>query len=68
MPRDAVRYEEGKPFVFLLRQDRLERRAVRLGQEAGAGIEIVAGVAPGDQIVVKGPEGLHDGQVVEISR
>jgi RND family efflux transporter MFP subunit len=68
VPRDAVRYEEGKPFVFLLRQDRLERRAVRLGQESSAGIEIVAGVAPGDQIVVKGPEGLHDGQVVEISR
>jgi RND family efflux transporter MFP subunit len=68
VPRDAVRYEGDKPFVFLLRDDRLERRAVRLGQEAASGVEIIAGVTPGDQIVVKGPEGLHDGQRVEISR
>ncbi len=68
VPRDAVRYGDGKPFVFLLRQDRLERRAVRLGQESGAGIEIVAGVTPGDELVVKGPEGLRDGQRVAISR
>lgn len=68
VPRDAVRYEGDKAFVFLLRDDRLERRAVRLGQEAASGIEIIAGVTPGDQIVVKGPEGLHDGQRVEISR
>ena len=68
VPRGAVRYDEGKPFVFMLRQDRLERRAVRLGQESGAGIEIVAGVTPGDEVVVKGPEGLRDGQRVAITR
>jgi multidrug efflux pump subunit AcrA (membrane-fusion protein) len=68
VPRDAVRYEAGKPFVFLLRQDHLERRAVRLGQVSGAGTEIVAGVMPGDEVVVKGPEGLRDGQRVAISR
>jgi len=68
VPKDAVRYEGDKPFVFLLRQDRVERRAVRLGQESGAGIEIMAGVTPGDQIVVRGPEGMHDGQRVRIDR
>jgi len=68
VPRNAVQYDQGKPFVFLLRQDRLERRAVRLGQESEAGVEIVAGVMPGDEVVVKGPAGLRDGQRVAISR
>jgi len=68
VPRNAVQYDQGKPFVFLLRQDRLERRAVRLGQQSEAAVEIVAGIMPGDEVVVKGPEGLRDGQRVAISR
>jgi len=26
----------------------------------------LSGIAPGDSLVVKGPEGLHDGEKVEI--
>ena len=68
IPREALRYQDGKPFVFLLREGRLERRAVRLGRESESGAEIQAGVMPGDQVVLKGPEGLQDGQRVEIGK
>jgi len=66
VPREAVREAEGKTVVFLFRDGRLERRAVSLGTVRGTDVEVTAGLSPGDQIVVKGPEGLHDGQRVKV--
>jgi len=34
----------------------------------GTDVEVIAGVNPGDMLVVKGPEGLKDGQGVEIKQ
>ena len=66
MPRDAVREADGKQIVFLFRDGRVERRAVSLGAPRGSDVEVTAGLSPGDQVVVKGPEGLHDGQRVKV--
>jgi RND family efflux transporter MFP subunit len=68
IPKQAVRTEAGKSVVFLLRGDRVERRAVRLGAARGDQQEIVAGVAAGDQVVTGGFEGLADGGKVEVKR
>jgi RND family efflux transporter MFP subunit len=65
-PREAVRDAEGKTVVFLFRDGKLERRAVSLGAARGNDVDVTAGLAPGDQVVVKGPEGLHDGQRVKV--
>jgi multidrug efflux pump subunit AcrA (membrane-fusion protein) len=65
-PREAVRDADGKTVVFLFRDGRLERRAVSLGTVRGTDVEVTAGLSPGDQVVVKGPEGLHDGQRVKL--
>jgi len=45
---------------------KVERRAVSLGMDRGTEVAILAGVSPGDSLVVKGPESLHDGDKVEI--
>jgi RND family efflux transporter MFP subunit len=66
VPRTAVREEGGIQVVFVVRDGRLERRAVRLGQARGSDQEVVAGLADGEQIVVKGLEGLRDGLRVRI--
>src|SRR6266436_3920820 len=66
IPKSAVRSEAGSSFVFLFRDGKVERRAVKLGTERGTDVAVLAGVSPGDSLVVKGPESLHDGDKVEI--
>lgn len=66
IPKISVHIESGKPLVFLVREGKLERRAVSLGVEHGNDVEVMAGIAPGDILVVKGAEALHEGQAVEV--
>jgi RND family efflux transporter MFP subunit len=66
IPKSAVRSDSSASFVYLLRDGRVERRAVSLGTDRGTEVAVMAGVTPGDSVVVKGPESLHDGDRVEI--
>jgi RND family efflux transporter MFP subunit len=66
VPRAAVRQEDGVQVVFVYREGRVERRAVRLGQARGNDHEVIAGLSDGEQIVVKGLDGLRDGLRVRI--
>jgi RND family efflux transporter MFP subunit len=66
IPREAARTEDGRTVVFLDRDGVVERRAVKLGLEIGADVEVTAGVAPGDKVVVGGPAGLRDGQRIKV--
>ena len=66
--QSAVRDDGGKKVVFLVKDDHVERRAVTVGGSRGSDAEIVAGLALGDTVVTKGPQDLHDGQVVEIKK
>ena len=68
IPGSAVHMEDGKPVVFLVREGKLERRAVSLGPQHGADVEVSAGVSPGDSLVVKSADTLRDGQAVEIKQ
>jgi RND family efflux transporter MFP subunit len=54
--------------VFVHREGRVERRAVRLGQARGSEQEIVAGLADGEQVVTTGAKQLRDGQSVRVKR
>ncbi len=66
IPKAAVRSDSNASFVLLVRDGKVERRAVSLGMDRGTDVAILAGVAPGDSLVVKGPESLHDGDKIEI--
>jgi HlyD family secretion protein len=68
IPLSAVRDDNGRKIVFLVKDDKTERRAVTLGGSRGSDTEVIAGVSVGDTIVVKGPENLRDGQSVEIRK
>jgi RND family efflux transporter MFP subunit len=66
IPKSAVRSDSSASFVFLVRDGKVERRAVSLGADRGTEVAVLAGVSPGDSLVVKGPESLRDGDKVEI--
>jgi RND family efflux transporter MFP subunit len=66
IPKSAVRSDSSASFVYLFRDGKVERRAVSLGLDRGTDIAVMAGLTPGDSVVVKGPESLHDGDKVEI--
>lgn len=68
IPKSAVHADGDKQVVYLVREQKLERRAVSLGGERGTDVEILAGVSPGDLLVVRGAEKLHEGQVVEVKQ
>jgi len=67
VPQGAVR-DDGRKIVFLVKGDRLERRAVTLDGTRGTDAVVVAGLAPGDVVVLKGPPDLRDGQSVAVRK
>jgi len=68
IPQNAVRDDSGQKIVFLVKENRVERRAVKIGANRGSETEILAGLVPGDTVVVGGPADLHDGQTIDIKR
>ena len=66
VPLSAVRDDSGEKVVFLVKDDRVERRAVKVGTTNGAQTQILAGLTSGDTIVVGGPSDLRDGEAVAI--
>ena len=68
IPKSAVRTDSGKSYVFLLRDTKIERRGVTLGNERGSDVEIMAGVNPNDSLIARGPDNLQDGETVRISQ
>ena len=66
VPKAAVRKADGKSIVFVVKDDKVERRAVSIGLEQGDQIEVVSGVTAGERVVVDGPATLKDGDKVKV--
>lgn len=66
VPQGAIRDDGGQKVVFLVKDNHAERRAVKVGENHGTQTEIMAGLAAGDSVVVRGPADLKDGQAVEV--
>ena len=64
--RAGVRTDQGQSIVFVVVEDRVERRAVRVGDARGDQVEVVSGLAAGDRVVVEGPPELVDGSRVVV--
>jgi multidrug efflux pump subunit AcrA (membrane-fusion protein) len=52
--------------VFVVHDDRIERRAIAVGLEQGDQLEVVSGVSAGERVVVDGPQTLKDGDKVKV--
>jgi RND family efflux transporter MFP subunit len=64
-PKSAVRTDGDQTIVFVVHDDRAERRAVKVGVTEGDQVEIISGVNAGDRIVVDGVATLTDGTRVK---
>jgi hypothetical protein len=61
VPKSAVRTAGGTQVVFVVRGDRVERRAVKVGLADGDQVEVESGLSPGDRVVTDVPATLIDG-------
>ena len=66
IPQTAIVNDGGQTAVFVVDDEVLDRRAVSVGRSIEGDIEIMAGVIPGDRVVVSPLDGLADGQRVRI--
>jgi len=64
VPADAVRSEDGRDVVWIVRDGRLQRRDVDAGPVSGNFREIRSGLAGGEQLLVGGIETPKEGQRV----
>ena len=66
VPKGTVKTVDGSTIVFVVKDDRVERRAVRLGLETGDEVEVVSGLTAGERVVVDAPPQLKDGDRVKV--
>jgi RND family efflux transporter MFP subunit len=76
VPQSSVLYDDGEPYVFVLRAVRREglegvqhivqRTDVRLGARAGEWIEVLEGLQPGQTVVGSGAAFLQTGDAVRL--
>ena len=66
VPAAAVRAEEGRSVVWIIRDGRLQRRDVDAGPVSGSFREIRSGLSGGEQVLVGGVETPREGQRVKV--
>jgi RND family efflux transporter MFP subunit len=66
VPRPAIKTVGADNFAFVVRGDVVERRAVRLGGTDGDRVEVLAGLQPGDRVVLSPPPNLSDQSKVAV--
>jgi RND family efflux transporter MFP subunit len=67
VPRQAIVFRDGFPYVFVLGKDsKVAQRRVDVGPAQGEVIEVRSGLAPTDQVVVRGAGFLGDGDLVKV--
>ena len=57
----AIVQRDGKTVVFVIKDDKVAQVAIETGAKIGELMEIRAGVKPGDRVVLRPPDKLHDG-------
>jgi RND family efflux transporter MFP subunit len=66
VPADAVRGDGATAAVFIYDKERVQRRAVTLGQTVGSDREVLANLWVGERVVVAPPPDLKDGTKVRV--
>lgn len=64
VPKAALRQQDGRDVVWVVRDHRAERRAVTLGPANGPEATVSAGLSSGERVVIEGAENLAEGSVV----
>ncbi|MBX5460928.1 MAG: efflux RND transporter periplasmic adaptor subunit [Steroidobacteraceae bacterium] len=68
IPEGALVPEQNRQFVFVVEDGRAVRREVHIGRREPGRVEIVAGLEPGERVVVEGTQKVRDGSAVREAR
>lgn len=66
VPADAVQFGSRGNYVYVVRDGKAYVQSVRLGAASAERVEILAGLADGDAVVLEGMDRLRDGRPVRI--
>jgi hypothetical protein len=66
VPKASIATDAGGSFVFIVRGDAVERRAVKTAGADGDRVEVIAGLQPGDRVVLTPPKELTNGAKVAV--
>jgi membrane fusion protein (multidrug efflux system) len=66
IPRTAIVDNDGQATVFVVNKDKAEQRNIRTGLANAGSIEVTAGLAKNEKIVVVGQNGLKTGNIVRV--
>lgn len=68
VPVEAVLTEDEESFVMVAAGDKAQKRKVTLGLKTPKQIEVAAGLKAGEQVIVKGQQGLPDGAAIAVAK
>jgi HlyD family secretion protein len=68
VPPDAVIEENGVAAVFVIKDDKVERRAVKIGGKDNQGVQILSGVSGGERLAAGDLSKLTDGAAVKVTQ
>jgi len=67
IPEQALTPEAERQYVFVVDGGKAERREVRIGSRRPGFVEIVAGLNPGENVVIEGTQKVRDGGAVQVA-
>lgn len=68
IPKAAVRRDGDQDIVYVVREEKAERRAVRVASADGENARIASGLTAGETVIVSSPPELKDGVSVRIEQ
>jgi hypothetical protein len=64
VPREAVREDGGQHYVFLLADNKLQRRNISVGIGSASKYEVLSGLAVNDRVALPREQQLRDGMEI----
>ena len=64
IPEAALMPEQSRQFLFVVEDGRATRREVRIGRREPGRVEVVAGLKPGERVIVEGTQKVREGGAV----
>jgi membrane fusion protein (multidrug efflux system) len=64
VPEEALVPEQNRQFVFVVVDDRAQKREVRIGARSPGSVEVLSGLALGERVVVEGTVKVREGGAV----
>ncbi len=62
---DAILINKGKKHVYVLKDNKAIKKAIKIGRSVGERFEVIEGLIPGDITITRGNERLRPGETVK---